>query len=247
MKVVAPKPFMYKAGEKAVLLLHGFTGNTADVRKLGRYLQKGGYTCYGPVYAGHGLDPAKLKETSPADWWQSALDGYNHLIKEGYNQIAVVGVSLGAEFSLRLGATYPVKAIVSMSAPVKGKSSEKLYERVLDYAYNIKKMQGIKAPQIEHEMEAFREEPMESLEDLRSMIDDIRELVPKIEVPIFVMVGAKDDELYRESALYIHHHVRSKNKQFKTYENSGHIITLDQDAEKVYNDVLQFFESLSWS
>ena len=33
----------FEEGKRAVLLLHGFTGNSADVRQLGRYLQKGLY------------------------------------------------------------------------------------------------------------------------------------------------------------------------------------------------------------
>lgn len=55
MKVVTPKPFTFKGGDKAVLLLHGFTGNTADVRMLGRYLNERGYTCHAPQYEGHGV------------------------------------------------------------------------------------------------------------------------------------------------------------------------------------------------
>lgn len=37
MKIAQPKPFTFEGGEKAVLLLHGFTGNSADVRMLGRF------------------------------------------------------------------------------------------------------------------------------------------------------------------------------------------------------------------
>ncbi|GAA3319729.1 hypothetical protein GCM10020331_027810 [Ectobacillus funiculus] len=48
MKVGAPKPFTFEAGERAVLLLHGFTGHSADVRMLGRYLEGKGYTCHAP-------------------------------------------------------------------------------------------------------------------------------------------------------------------------------------------------------
>ena len=41
MKITPPKPFTFKKGKRAVLLLHGFTGNSADVRMLGRFLRKG--------------------------------------------------------------------------------------------------------------------------------------------------------------------------------------------------------------
>ncbi len=40
MKLVAPKPFTFEGGKRAVLLLHGFTGTTADVRMLGRFCKK---------------------------------------------------------------------------------------------------------------------------------------------------------------------------------------------------------------
>jgi len=63
MKLVAPKPFTFESGERAVLLLHGFTGTTADVRMLGRFLQGKGYTCHAPLYKGHGVPPEQLLHT----------------------------------------------------------------------------------------------------------------------------------------------------------------------------------------
>ena len=65
MKIVKPQPFTFKGGKKAVLLLHGFTGNTADVRMLGRYLNEKGYTCHAPQYKGHGVPPEELLSTGP--------------------------------------------------------------------------------------------------------------------------------------------------------------------------------------
>ena len=52
MKLASPKPFTFEGGDRAVLLLHGFTGNSADVRMLGRFLEKKGYTCHAPIYKG---------------------------------------------------------------------------------------------------------------------------------------------------------------------------------------------------
>ena len=98
MKVVTPKPFTFKGGEKAVLLLHGFTGNTADVRMLGRYLNERGYTCHAPQYKGHGVPPEELVHTGPADWWKDVEEGYQFLKDEGYEEIAVCGLSLGGVF-----------------------------------------------------------------------------------------------------------------------------------------------------
>lgn len=40
MQIKLPQPFFFQEGKRAVLLLHGFTGNSSDVRQLGRFLQK---------------------------------------------------------------------------------------------------------------------------------------------------------------------------------------------------------------
>src|SRR6056297_724630 len=103
MKIANPKPFTFEAGDRAVLLLHGFTGHSADVRMIGRYLEKKGYTSHAPIYKGHGVPPEELVQTGPKDWWQDVQAGLKHLKDKGYEKIAVVGLSLGGVFSLKLG------------------------------------------------------------------------------------------------------------------------------------------------
>ena len=102
MKIIPPKPFMIEKGNRAVLLLHGFTGNTNDVKRLGRYLAERNYTVHAPLYKGHGGDPVTLIQTNPIEWWNSVLEGYDELKNRGYDEIAVAGVSLGGIFSLKL-------------------------------------------------------------------------------------------------------------------------------------------------
>lgn len=35
MQIKLPEPFLFEESNRAVLLLHGFTGNSADVRQMG--------------------------------------------------------------------------------------------------------------------------------------------------------------------------------------------------------------------
>ena len=77
MRIAQPKPFFFESGKRAVLLLHGFTGNSADVRMLGRFLEKKGYTSLAPHYKGHGVPPEELIHTGPEEWWEDVLAGYN--------------------------------------------------------------------------------------------------------------------------------------------------------------------------
>lgn len=247
MRISQPKPFFFKAGPRAVLLLHGFTGNSADVRMLGRFLEKQGYTSIAPHYAGHGVEPEKLVPTGPEDWWQDVQNAYNQLRDEGYEEIAVAGLSLGGVFALKIGYTLPVKGLVTMCAPMYMKTTDLMYEGVLKYAREYKKYEGKDDAVIEEEMEKFQERPMESLQGLRELIHHVRGQVDHIYAPLFVVQGSLDDVINTDSANIIYEEAESFQKKIKWYEESGHVITLDKEKEQLHEDILDFLESLEWS
>ncbi|ANU12537.1 alpha/beta hydrolase [Planococcus halocryophilus] len=247
MRVSQPKPFFFKKGPRAVILLHGFTGNSADVRMLGRFLETNGYTSIAPHFAGHGVAPEELVGTGPTDWWKDVEQAYDTLIEEGYSEIAVAGLSLGGVFSLKLGYTKPIKGIVSMCAPMNMKSTDLMYQGVLKYARDYKNYEGKSDELIEKEIEAFQEKPMESLADLRDLVADVKEHVDHIYAPLFVVQGRLDTVIDTDSANVIYDNSESTDKHIKWYENSGHVITLDKEKKKLHEDIFTFLESLDWS
>lgn len=247
MKIKPPKPFLFEAGKRAVLLLHGFTGSTADVRMLGRFLEKKGYTCHAPQYKGHGVPPEELVVTGPNDWWQDVMEGYQFLQEKGYKEIAVAGLSLGGVFSLKLGYTVPVKGIVPMCAPMYIKSEEVMYQGILQYAREYKQFEGKSKEQIEQEMEQFQERPMETLRALQQLIGDVRDCVDMIYAPLFVVQARHDHIVNPDSANIIYDKSESIQKELKWYENSSHVITLGEEKEQLHEDILSFLEGLDWS
>ncbi|AQQ52672.1 alpha/beta hydrolase [Planococcus lenghuensis] len=247
MRITPPKPFFFKAGPRAVLLLHGFTGNSADVRMLGRFLEKKGYTTLAPHYEGHGVAPEELIHTGPADWWQNVIDAYEQLKSEGYEEIALAGLSLGGVFSLKLGYTVPVKGIVTMCSPMTMKTTDLMYEGVKEYARDFKKYEGKDQDTIEREMAEFEKTPMESLPELRELIKDVRTHVDHVYAPLFVVQGSKDSVIDPDSANVIYEGTESLDKHIKWYEKSGHVITLGPEKEQLHEDIFEFLESLEWT
>ncbi len=247
MKIKAPEPFTFESGKRAVLLLHGFTGNTADVRMLGRFLEKNGYTCHAPQYKGHGVPPEELVQTGPDDWWKDVMDGYEFLKGQGYEEIAVAGLSLGGVFSLKLGYTVPVKGIVPMCAPMYIKSEEVMYEGVIKYARDIKQLEGKSKEQIEKEMNDFEKTPMNTLRSLQQLIADVRDQVDMIYAPLFVVQARHDEMINPDSANIIYDNAESIEKDLKWYEHSGHVITLGEEKEQLHEDILRFLEGLDWT
>src|SRR5699024_3821023 len=76
MNFKLPKNFYFKkdSGKSAALLLHGFTGNTSDVRQLGRFFEKKGMTAYSFNYEGHAEHPKNITKSSPYIWYKQAVD-----------------------------------------------------------------------------------------------------------------------------------------------------------------------------
>lgn len=247
MKLVAPKSFTLEGGNKAVLLLHGFTGSTKDVKRLGTYLQKQGYTVHAPMYKGHGGSPEELLETGPEDWWNDVVAGYNYLKDSGYEDIAVVGISLGAVFSLRVGEEFPVKGVVSMCAPIKRDSTDGLFDRLYDYAKIYKSFEGKTRDEIIAELETLKATPKDSLNDIKRITEETCEDLHEIKAPILVMQGSLDAPIYQQSAPFIYNSIDVDDKNIIWYKESGHIITTGKEKDKVCEDVRYFLDHIDWS
>ncbi|MEH7609944.1 MULTISPECIES: alpha/beta hydrolase [Gottfriedia] len=246
MRVTMPKPFTFEGGDRAVLLLHGFTGHSADVRMLGRFLEKQGYTCHAPHYKGHGVPPDELVHTGPEDWWKDVMEAYQLLKDKGHQKIAAVGLSLGGVFALKLGYTVPLNGIVTMCSPMYIKSEEIMYEGVLAYTREFKKREGKSPEQIEVEMEEFKKTPMNTLKALQGLIKEVRENVDTVYAPTFVVQSTVDEMINTDSANIIYNEVQSDQKKLKWYENSTHVITLGQEKDILHEDVLAFLNELEW-
>ncbi len=246
MKIIVPKPFTVGEGKRAVLLLHGFTGHTADVRMLGRFLEKKGYTCHAPLYKGHGVPPEQLVHTGPEDWWKDVMGGYEFLKNKGHREIAVAGLSLGGVFSLKLGYNVPVKGIIPMCAPAYMKTEEVLYEGILEFAREYKRNEGKTEEQINEEMTAFQKTPMQTLKAMQELTVEVRNSIDLIYAPLFVVQARHDKMINTNSANIFYQEAQSEIKEIKWYEESGHVITLDKERNQLHEDIYQFLEKLDW-
>lgn len=246
MKIVSPKPFTMGQGKRAVLLLHGFTGHTADVRMLGRFLEKRGYTCHAPLYKGHGVSPEELLQTGPDDWWEDVIAGYEFLKNRGHREIAVAGLSLGGVFSLKLGCQVPVKGIIPMCAPAYLQSEEVLYEGFLAFAREYKRNEGKTEAEIAREMAAIQNQPLKTLKAMEELVAEVRNAVDLIYAPLFIVQARHDHMVHLKSAEIFYEEAQSELKEIKWYEESGHVITLDKERNQLHEDIYQFLEKLDW-
>lgn len=246
MKVVQPQPFTFEAGPRAVLLLHGFTGHSADVRMLGRFLEKKGYTSHAPIYRGHGLPPEELIKASADEWWEDVQNAYKHLQDLGYEEIAVAGLSLGGVLGLKLAYCEKVKAVIPMCAPMFFDNEKQLTAGFQAFSKEYKQLEGKEEAVVEQEVDSLMENSAAMFKQLGSFLTDVKNHIDMIYTPTMVVQASKDEMINKESATYIYDHVESDEKTIKWYAESGHVITMDKEKDQLHEDIYQFLEMLDW-
>lgn len=245
MKIKKPEPFTFEAGPRAVLLLHGFTGNSADVRMLGRFLERKGYTSHAPIYRGHGLPPEELTKANAKQWWEDVLQAYAHLEELGYKEIAVAGLSLGGVLGLRLAYSKKVKAVIPMCAPMFFDNKTQLTKGFRFFAKEYKELEGKDDATIKQEVEQLMEKSSGMFQEIADLITDVKSNVEMIYTPAMVVQAKNDEMINTDSANYIYENIQSDEKSIKWYD-ATHVITLGDKKEELHEDIYAFLESLDW-
>lgn len=236
----------YYAGDKkiGILLVHGFTGSPSEMSLLGEFLYKEGYSVYAPLLTGHGTSPEEMKKTNKDDWWNDVLDGYDFLKSEGCKNIVAIGLSMGGSLSLKLAIERDLLAVVSLAAPIfvtnKYIGLSKWIKYFIPYQEKNKK-----SDHIQKHLVVYDRTPVACAASLNLLIKEVKKNLRKISIPILIIQGKTDETVYYESANYIYNNVGSTIKKIKWYNESTHIITLDHDKDKVFQDISLFLKEFS--
>lgn len=239
VNILPAKEIYLQGNEHALLLLHSFTSHTRDMKKVAAKLHEEGYTCYAPLYRGHGDTPEQLLQYNVNDWWQDVVNAYQFLLDEGYQKISVIGISIGGIFTLKLAQLEQLEQIIVLSVPVE-KEPEQLKRRIVDYAYNYKNIEGKSALQISNEIESFMNMPLDSFIAFQHFIKDTMLHLNKITIPIAIFYGERDEDVYAQSAETIYQQVHSSKKKLKGFANSKHLMTLGRDQEDIMEEMIKF-------
>lgn len=240
----SPETFFYPGGRLGLLLLHGFTGSTAEMQPMGRFFHKLGYTVYAPLLAGHGTTPEDMAKTRWPDWWQSAVDAYDYIKRAGCEKIAVAGLSMGGVLTMRLSYHRDPSALVMLNAPVDVRDKRIRWARYMHYVRPYISRSGTKASHIESELFPYHRSPVACIASLWQLINVVKKEMEHVTTPSLIIQSTHDETVEPYSGDYIYSHIGSHYKEIKHFEKSGHIITLDKEREHVFQATADFLENI---
>lgn len=234
--------FLPGSKELGILLIHGFTGTPAEMVLLGEFLQSRGYSVLGVRLSGHGTTPEDMARTNWQNWYDSACDGYD-LLRGFCKKIAVIGLSMGALLSMKLSIDCAVEKVISLSAPIFISLEKNLHllpplesSRGRYMAKRRKKIEGLpeRCNVFYHRM------PLICVHELLDCIRSVKELLPAVTAPLLVVQSSNDHTVQEGSGEYIYTHAGAAEKEYMHLTQSGHLVTLDVEKEKVFQKIAEF-------
>ncbi|PRX41501.1 carboxylesterase [Planifilum fimeticola] len=248
MKIVrrSPEPFFYPGGEIGLLLVHGFTGSPAELRPMGDYFRKRGISVHAPLLKGHGTSPEELAGTTWMDWRESVLQAYDRLCRDaGVRRVFAAGLSMGGLLVLDLARHRPLDGVISMCAPIWLKDRRAVFAPLVRFFRPYLPRREVKEAHIEEHLVPYDRLPLVSVGHLLRLIRQVRRRLPEITVPALVIQSERDETVEPSSGRYILKRLGSEEKEFKSYANSSHIITLDRERERLFADVENFIQRVT--
>jgi carboxylesterase len=237
------KPFFWKAGPIGVLLSHGYTATTAEVRLLAERLHEKGYTVAAPLLAGHGTKPADLNHVTWQDWVASAEESYVQLTAH-CERVFVGGESMGGLVALHLASLHPEAAGVLLYAPaiqlmMSPLDKIKLQVGSLFLPYTLRETLDTS-----DKWQGYHPElPLKGIVQLLKFQSTVRASLPQIHQPVIVFQGRKDLTVDSSAGDLILQGVSSRVKELHWMQKSAHAILLDCELDAVTELTLRFIES----
>lgn len=243
------EPFYFPGSAVGCLLVHGFTGTPMEMRGLGEYLAGQGHTVLGVRLAGHGTRLEDMARMHWVDWLASVEDGYR-LLRSHTRQIIAMGLSMGGILSLTLAARFPLDGVVAMATLHHLPPDPRLPLLPLIALFQPYRKKG---PPQWFDMQAYQQhvsypaDPTKGYLQPQALLEEMRSGLPSVRCPVKLIASRNDPSVTAAEGHMdaIYAELGSADKEKMWVENSGHILTSDQERERAWQAVDEFVKKVA--
>jgi carboxylesterase len=256
---------------RTIILLHGLTGTPNEMRYLAFSLNKQGYRVICPRLANHGQPLPVLKRTTWEELYRPLRAVFLEALEAGH-QVYVGGLSMSALFVLLLAEEFQEKLAGGIClAPTLFFDGWNVpwYNRLLPLAahtplkyclyfkesppYGIKN-EKIRAMVHRHYSRARLADieqiakygyaffPVSLFHQLQRLTRTVTPLLGRINAPLLLIHPQEDDTASVKNSELIYDHISSRVKRLVILTDSYHVVTADQEREKVSQAILEFLD-----
>lgn len=248
----------------AVLLFHGLTGSTFEMKKYAQHLHANGYDVFAYCLPGHGEDTCNIRCVNYDDWIEFAQEKFLFL-KKKYKKVFLGGLCLGAVLALVLAQKHKleVAGVISLSTtlfldgwtmpwynfmmPLGLNTLIRYYytfpEREPYGIKNIKKRRSIQKIMGKNTI-AMDNYPLSCVYELLKLSKLARKNMKEVISPILIMHSKDDDLTSVKSAKFVYNNINSAKKELFILNDSYHLMLYDNDKDFVFDKSVEFLNQL---
>ncbi|RAV78419.1 hypothetical protein DBT54_07170 [Aerococcus loyolae] len=235
--------------EVAVLLFHAYTGTTADVRMTGRALNREGYTVYCHNLTGHGTGRVEdILAAEPSDWIADARQALAFIKSQGYEKLAVFGLSLGGSIATKLFIEEESQFIAagSFCTPIMTTNIEEtnVGKAFMAMARNVKVKEGFSGESLKAELRGIDSDLSLSLEKINRFNNSMHSQLGTITKPYFIAEAGQDELVGDSSGRLLKEAMPNAQVTLAHFEDSGHVITVGKAHQAFEQALIEFLNQV---
>lgn len=215
---------------KAIVIIHGFTGNLYDNEYLMNYLELDPmFDVYAETLPGHNKD--RFSDATVEDWKVSIDNIINKLIRYGYKTIYVVGHSMGGILACYASIKYSeIKKIVLVNAAFDYLNFKQNKDDFKDKDFSKYTRIGAKV---------LRTSPFMANE-FRKLVKEGNELLNQVSCEALIMRSTNDGIIPYDTGDLIYNGIVSKEKYLTDIKDASHTV-LNTDKKVVASEYIKLF------
>jgi len=264
--------FFLPGDKNLCFLIHGLTGTAKEMGSIAQRLNKQGFSVACPLMANHNKSISCLKRTSwkqiynaiREEFIKSPAD-YDNIFVAGLSFGALIGIMLAHEFPEKIKALNCFSPTLFYDGWSKKPKSmiflPIVYRTPLKYWFYFKEEYpyGIKNGRLRTKIESFYKEaklfdyskvhlygypviPIACMYQNHLLAKKVISILGEIKTPIQLLQAENDDVTSPKNSYLIYNRVSSVEKNIFLLKDSYHIITADQERDKVAQETVTFFE-----
>ncbi|MBL8055493.1 MAG: alpha/beta fold hydrolase [Anaerolineales bacterium] len=239
---LAGETFLWPAGPVGVVLSHGFTATTAEVRPLAQRLHAAGYSVAGPLLPGHGTTPEDLNTRRWPEWVAAVEAAYQALAGQ-CQRVFLGGESMGAMLALNVASRHPEAAGLLLYAPAI-QTTARLRDIAL--AALASRVQPVRAKPrraptpVDPFWQGYDVYPTRALLQFFQLQWETRRLLPRVQPPVLIIQGRLDLTVHPLAGALIEAGIASARQELHWMERSTHCVVLDEELPRIAELTLAF-------
>lgn len=221
------------------LIIHGYTGGPYEVNPLADFLKENtDWHIEVPTLPGHGKE-LNLEDVSYKKWIMAAETELEKL-QSKYEEIYVIGFSMGGMIAAYLAAKYKIDKLVLLATSGKYLNFRQIG---LDIAEVI--VDGVRGSLGENKLyQHYKEKigtvPFKANLEFMKLVRFTRRYLDKVDSPVLIAHGQQDGMVPYKTGYYLDKEIHSEEKEVVFFERSRHLICLGDDKDTLNGMVYDF-------